>query len=175
LPNCRQRFCQNTSDDFQRIYCLRTATERINSQALDLGIERPHLRNGRSIANLKHVDLCAHQPARLAACAQAPYAAHGKGHVGPDRLNNCRDAPGAGSFWHALDGGWFGHEPAWRRYSVGGSTTDLSAAPNLSSGLAMMTRPRLRKTQLGNLPHDLITKAHPPFSRSVAHRHDSFQ
>ena len=40
------------SDEFRRIYRLRTASERINSQALDLGIERPHLRNGRSIANL---------------------------------------------------------------------------------------------------------------------------
>jgi hypothetical protein len=39
------------SDEFRRIYRLRTASERINSQALDLGIERPHLRNGRSIAN----------------------------------------------------------------------------------------------------------------------------
>ena len=41
-----------TSDDFKRIYRQRTATERINSQALELGIERPYLRNGRSIANL---------------------------------------------------------------------------------------------------------------------------
>jgi hypothetical protein len=41
-----------TSDDFKRLYRQRTATERINSQACDLGIERPHLRNGRSIANL---------------------------------------------------------------------------------------------------------------------------
>jgi hypothetical protein len=40
------------SDDFKRIYRQRTATERINSQALELGIERPYLRNGRSIANL---------------------------------------------------------------------------------------------------------------------------
>lgn len=39
------------SDDFQRIYKQRTATERINSQAVELGIERPHFRNGRSIAN----------------------------------------------------------------------------------------------------------------------------
>ena len=41
-----------TSDDFKRIYRQRTATERINSQARELGIERPCLRNGRSIANL---------------------------------------------------------------------------------------------------------------------------
>lgn len=41
-----------TSDDFKRLYRQRTATERINSQALELGIEHPYLRNGRSIANL---------------------------------------------------------------------------------------------------------------------------
>lgn len=37
---------------FQQIYRQRTATERIFSQAFELGIERPKLRNGRSIANL---------------------------------------------------------------------------------------------------------------------------
>ena len=36
---------------FQRIYKQRTATERINSQAVELGIEYPKLRNQRSIAN----------------------------------------------------------------------------------------------------------------------------
>ena len=40
------------SEAFKDLYRQRTATERINSQALDLGIERPHLRNERSIANL---------------------------------------------------------------------------------------------------------------------------
>lgn len=40
------------SDDYKRIYSQRTATERINSQAKALGIERPHLRNGQAIANL---------------------------------------------------------------------------------------------------------------------------
>jgi hypothetical protein len=30
----------------------RTAAERIFSQAVALGIERPHLRNGKAIANL---------------------------------------------------------------------------------------------------------------------------
>ena len=39
------------SEAFKRIYNQRSACERINSQALALGIERPHLRNGRSIAN----------------------------------------------------------------------------------------------------------------------------
>lgn len=36
---------------YKEIYKQRTATERINSQAKALGIERPHLRNGAAIAN----------------------------------------------------------------------------------------------------------------------------
>jgi len=36
---------------FKGIYKQRTATERINSQAKELGIERPRLRNGKAIAN----------------------------------------------------------------------------------------------------------------------------
>lgn len=40
------------SDIFKHIYNQRTATERINSQAKELGIERPRLRNGQAIANL---------------------------------------------------------------------------------------------------------------------------
>lgn len=36
---------------FKEIYKQRTATERINSQATALGIERPKLRNGQAIAN----------------------------------------------------------------------------------------------------------------------------
>ena len=39
------------SDAYKRVYRQRTAVERINSQALALGIERPHLRNGPAIAN----------------------------------------------------------------------------------------------------------------------------
>jgi hypothetical protein len=39
------------SDLFKEIYKQRTATERINSQAVELGIERPKLRNGQAIAN----------------------------------------------------------------------------------------------------------------------------
>jgi hypothetical protein len=39
------------SDLYKSLYRQRTADERINSQALALGIERPHLRNGRAIAN----------------------------------------------------------------------------------------------------------------------------
>lgn len=37
---------------YHAVYTQRTACERINSQAKELGIERPRLRNARSIANL---------------------------------------------------------------------------------------------------------------------------
>jgi hypothetical protein len=36
---------------YKHVYKQRTATERINSQAVELGIERPKLRNGQAIAN----------------------------------------------------------------------------------------------------------------------------
>lgn len=36
---------------YKKVYQQRTATERINSQAVELGIERPKLRNGPAIAN----------------------------------------------------------------------------------------------------------------------------
>lgn len=36
---------------YKEVYNQRTAVERINSQAVALGIERPHLRNGAAIAN----------------------------------------------------------------------------------------------------------------------------
>jgi hypothetical protein len=39
------------SQIYKNIYKQRTATERINSQAVELGIERPKLRNGQAIAN----------------------------------------------------------------------------------------------------------------------------
>lgn len=39
------------SDAYKSVYKQRTATERINSQAVELGIERPKLRNERSVAN----------------------------------------------------------------------------------------------------------------------------
>ena len=39
------------SDAFKAVYKQRTADERINSQAKELGIERPFLRNQRSITN----------------------------------------------------------------------------------------------------------------------------
>ncbi len=37
---------------YHAVYTQRTACERINSQAQALGIERPKVRNGRSVANL---------------------------------------------------------------------------------------------------------------------------
>ncbi len=40
------------SQPYQDIYQQRTATARSNSQAKALGIERPHIRNGKAIANL---------------------------------------------------------------------------------------------------------------------------
>jgi hypothetical protein len=39
-------------EPYKSLYRQRTAVERINSQAVALGIERPHLRNGAAIANL---------------------------------------------------------------------------------------------------------------------------
>lgn len=40
------------SQAYKDLYRQRTAVERINSQAFQFGIERPHLRNGSAIANL---------------------------------------------------------------------------------------------------------------------------
>jgi hypothetical protein len=40
------------SQTYKEIYNQRTATERINSQAVNLGIEHPHFRNGCAITNL---------------------------------------------------------------------------------------------------------------------------
>jgi hypothetical protein len=39
------------SPAYKDVYRQRTATERVNSQAVNLGIERPRLRNGKAIAN----------------------------------------------------------------------------------------------------------------------------
>ena len=39
------------SQVYKDVYKQRTATERIHSQATELGIERPKLRNGQAIAN----------------------------------------------------------------------------------------------------------------------------
>jgi hypothetical protein len=40
------------SEQYKEVYKQRTASERINAQATELGIEHPHLRNGAAIANL---------------------------------------------------------------------------------------------------------------------------
>lgn len=40
------------SQEYKQIYKQRTAVERINSQAVELGIERPRLRNRQAIANI---------------------------------------------------------------------------------------------------------------------------
>lgn len=52
-PGARIRYqIDRDSETFKAIYRGRTACERINSQAFDLGIERPRLRNGDAIAHL---------------------------------------------------------------------------------------------------------------------------
>ena len=49
----RLRYTLDRDDQtYKDIYKQRTAVERINSQAKALGIERPHIRNGKAIANL---------------------------------------------------------------------------------------------------------------------------
>jgi hypothetical protein len=51
-PGARLRYqIDRQSEAYKRIYHQRTATERINSLAVELGIERPKLRNRRSITN----------------------------------------------------------------------------------------------------------------------------
>jgi hypothetical protein len=40
------------SELYKNLYKQRTSCERINSQAKELGIERPRVRNQRSVANL---------------------------------------------------------------------------------------------------------------------------
>lgn len=40
------------TEEFEHVYKQRTAAERIFSRAVQLGIERPHLRNGKAIANI---------------------------------------------------------------------------------------------------------------------------
>jgi hypothetical protein len=40
------------AEPYKTIYAQRTATERLFSQARELGIERPKLRNGAAVANL---------------------------------------------------------------------------------------------------------------------------
>ena len=51
-PGARLRYqLDRDSQAYKQVYKQRTATERINSQAVDFGIERPKLRNRISIAN----------------------------------------------------------------------------------------------------------------------------
>ncbi len=56
-----------TSDEFKAIYKQRTATERINSQTTELGIEEPRLRNRRAITNQDTLTYGPRQFARLVA------------------------------------------------------------------------------------------------------------
>jgi hypothetical protein len=55
MPTChgaRIRYqLDRDSPAYKEIYKQRTATERVNSQATELGIERPKLRNGQAITN----------------------------------------------------------------------------------------------------------------------------
>jgi hypothetical protein len=52
-PGGRQRvMLDRTSPLYHAVYTQRTSCERINSQAKELGIERPKVHNGRSVANL---------------------------------------------------------------------------------------------------------------------------
>lgn len=51
-PGARLRYqVDRESEVYHAVYKQRTAAERLNSQAVALGIERPKLRNGASIAN----------------------------------------------------------------------------------------------------------------------------
>lgn len=47
----RRHTLDRDSDLYKQCYRERTAVERINSQTVALGIERPHLRHGTAIAN----------------------------------------------------------------------------------------------------------------------------
>jgi hypothetical protein len=70
------------TDEFKAIYKQRTATERINSQATEIGIETPRLRNRRAITNqntliyvlinLRGLKRVRARKAQLAAQAEAP-------------------------------------------------------------------------------------------------------
>jgi hypothetical protein len=52
-PGARIRHqLQRNSDAYKQVFKQRTAVERINSQAVELGIERPKLRNGQAITNI---------------------------------------------------------------------------------------------------------------------------
>jgi hypothetical protein len=79
-PGGRMRVeLDRASPAFRDLYRQRTATERINSQATALGIERPRVRNARSVAHLNTltyvvINVRALQRARAINAAQAPAA-----------------------------------------------------------------------------------------------------
>ena len=51
-PGARIRYqIDCDSELYKQVYKQRTATERVDSQATALGLERPKLRNGQAIAN----------------------------------------------------------------------------------------------------------------------------
>jgi hypothetical protein len=65
------------SECYKQVYGQRTATERINAQAVALGIERPRMRNGLAITNLNTliyvlINLRALQRVRLKKAQQLP-------------------------------------------------------------------------------------------------------
>jgi hypothetical protein len=52
FPLFYQAVSRSFSEDlYKQVYKQRTASERINSLAVELGIERPKLRNGQAITN----------------------------------------------------------------------------------------------------------------------------
>ncbi|GHO80456.1 hypothetical protein KSD_82270 [Ktedonobacter sp. SOSP1-85] len=53
---------------YKAVYTQRTSCERINSQAKELGIERPRLRNRRSIANLNRSKILPSSPPPVSIC-----------------------------------------------------------------------------------------------------------
>jgi len=64
-----RHYLDRDSDIYKNVYKQRTATERINSQAVALGIARSKLRNGQAIANQNTliyvlINLCALQRMR---------------------------------------------------------------------------------------------------------------
>jgi len=61
---------------YKDVYQQRTATERINSQAVALGIERPRLRNGAAIARLNTLIYILINPSTSLRAGSARPAAH---------------------------------------------------------------------------------------------------
>jgi hypothetical protein len=98
-PGARVRYqLDRESDQFKDVYKQRTATERINSLALELGIERPKLRNGRAIANQNTlIYVLLNRSAELTAKPARPAAgAHPQGGTGPPARPGCAARAGGG-------------------------------------------------------------------------------